>query len=149
VLLVNKWDLLEKETGTAEEFEAETRRTLPFLDYAPVLFLSALTGQRVHRIVALIDQVYSSFTRKIPSSQLGRLLEEVKIRRPPASSRGRSVNLYYWTQTGTEPVQITLFTNRPDALPENYRRFLVHQLYEHFELPGSPIRLIVKRSRKR
>ena len=149
ILLVNKWDLVEKETGTAEAFQRNLREKFSFLHYAPVLFLSALSGQRVHRVFELIDQVYAAATRKVSSSELGRVLEAIKIRRPPPSPEGKALNLFYWTQTGTAPPRITLFVNRPQALPENYRRFLVNQLYEQFDLKGVPIQLIVKGSRKR
>jgi len=149
ILLVNKWDLVEKETGTAEAFQRNLREKFSFLHYAPVLFLSALTGQRVQRVFELIDQVYAAATRKVSSSELGRVLEAIKIRRPPPSPEGKALNLFYWTQTGTAPPRITLFVNRPRALPENYRRFLVNQLYEQFDFAGVPVQLIVKGSHKR
>ncbi len=149
VLLVNKWDLLEKETGTAEAFEKEVRRQFTFLSFAPVLFLSALSGQRVHRVYELIDRVYAAARQRIPSSQLGHLLDEIKMLKPPPSDEGHSINLYYWTQTGTAPIEITLFSNRPQALPENYKRFLLNQLYERFDLTGCPIKLVLKKSPKR
>lgn len=149
IILVNKWDLLEKQTGTAEEFERNLRDKLTFLHYAPVLFISALSGQRVHKIFELIDRVYVNRSQKIASSRLGRLLEEIKIRRPPPSPDGKSINLYYWVQTADSPIRITLYVNHPDLLPENYKRFLVNQLYDRFDLTGCPIQLIVKRSPKR
>jgi len=148
-ILVNKWDRVEKETGTAEQYERNLREKFHFLHYAPVLFLSALSGQRVHRVFDLIDRAFAAWTQRIPSSRMGRLLDAIKIRQPPPSPEGRPTNLYYWTQTGTAPPQITLFANRPDALRPNYRRFLLHQLYEHFDLEGCPVRLFVKRSPKR
>jgi GTP-binding protein len=150
VLLVNKWDMIEKETGTAEAFERTVREKFVFLQYAPLLFISALSGQRTHRIFELIEKGFETARRKIPSSQLNKLLDEIKLRTPPPLGKwGKAVNLYYWSQTGIAPPVITLFANRPADLPDNYRRFLLNQLYEHFDLTGSPLRLIIRKSPKR
>jgi len=146
MILVNKWDVVEKETGTAEAFEREIRRIYPFLHYVPVLFISALSGQRVHRIYQLIDEVYEAAQTRLQSSQLGKLLEKIKAVNPPPYSRQGSVNMYYWSQTGVKPIQINLYVNKPKALPENYRRYLVNQVYENFKLTGTPLQLYVKKS---
>lgn len=146
VLVVNKWDLVEKETGTAEAFERGLRARFPFLRFVPVLFISALTGKRVDRIFDLVRQVHAEWKRRIPTAEVNRMLAQVLARRPPPGTRGRPLRVKYLTQVKVAPPTFALFVNRPADMPRDYVRFLVNQIYDQFGFRGSPVRLFVRPS---
>ncbi len=145
ILVINKWDLIEKDDSTMREYDSRTRAELTFLDYAPRLFISAKTGQRVQRVLDLIDQVYSAASAKIATSDLNEVFGEAKLMAPPPSERGKRLKLYYATQAGTKPPVILCFVNDPELVQPSYRRYLENQLRDSFPLEGTPIRLVMKR----
>lgn len=144
VLVINKWDLIEKDNATMREYEARTRAELTFLDYAPRLFISAKTGQRVHRLLELVDQVFASANARIATSDLNQVFGEAKLMAPPPGERGKRLKIYYATQAGTKPPVILCFVNDPELIQSSYRRYLENQLRESFPLEGTPIRLVMK-----
>jgi GTP-binding protein len=149
VLLVNKWDAVEnKETGTMAAFERRVRETFPFLHFAPVLFISALTGKRVPRIFELIRQVHEQWKKRVPTAAVNELLSNLVERRPPPGIRGRPIRLKYMTQVKTGPPTFLLFANHPKNLPPDYIRFITNRLYEEFGFTGTPIRVFPRSSSK-
>ncbi len=149
ILVFNKWDLVERETKTADEQVKEARRRLPHVSYAPILFVSALTGLRVAKIPAMVKTLAEERSREIPTSELNRAIETIVGRyQPPASKRvGKPPRIYYGTQTATGPPSFTLFVNEPKAFASHYRNFLINQMRDIFGFRGTPIRLRYKARR--
>lgn len=146
VLVVNKWDLVEKETGTAEAFERDLRHRFPFLHFLPVLFISALTGKRVVRIFDLVREVHAEWKRRVPTAEANRVLERILARRPPPNAKGKPLRVKYLTQVKAAPPTFALFVNRPEDMPQDYVRFLINQIYGEFGFRGSPVRLLLRSS---
>lgn len=141
ILIVNKWDLPEKDTHTMKLYLEDVRRRFKYLPFAPVLFLSAKTGQRVDKIMPTVARVFGEFNRKITTSELNSVLEETVVRHPPPMAKGRRIKLYYGTQTTVRPPTFTIFTNSPDDIHFSYERYLQNALREAFGYEGVPIRL--------
>ncbi|MEK7680048.1 MAG: ribosome biogenesis GTPase Der, partial [Deltaproteobacteria bacterium] len=116
VIAVNKWDIIEKDTMSSKRFEDGVREKLPFLPFAPVAFISALTGQRITKLFPVVDRVSDESRRKIPTADLNRALKEMSSRNAPPSYNGKEVRFYYTTQTGTAPQTFTVFTNHPQGV---------------------------------
>jgi len=147
ILLVNKWDLVEKETNTAPHYEKRVRERFPFLKWVPVLFASALTGQRVRRALDLILEVQAQRTRTLGTAEVNNLLGELTRRQPPPHHRGRPVKLKYATQVATAPPTFVVFANFPKAVPAHYIRYLQSGLRERWPFTGSPVRIRIRGSR--
>ena len=150
VIAVNKWDLVR---GQGQEFvkafDDKLRFQLKFLDYAPIVHLSALTGERTGKLLELVDQVSAARQQRVTTSDLNRFLEKVTSAHPPASGTHRNVRILYGAQTGVAPPSFVLFTNVAIDLHFSYRRFLINRLRDEFGFLGAPIRLTVrKRPRK-
>lgn len=145
IIIVNKWDLIKKEVNTLKLFEKEIRnRTAPFTDY-DILFISALTRQRIHKILELIDKVNNNLKRKIPTAVLNEtMLEEVR-KNPPPSVKGKYIKIKYITQLPTRVPSFAFFCNFPNYVGEPYKRFVENRLREHFELTGVPIRIYFRK----
>ena len=141
IIVINKWDLIEKDEKTAGAFVKALRSEWGFLKHAPVLHVSALTGQRVHRIFDLIDTVYAQYTRKIETSELNELLQKALARQSPPIQKGRQLKIKYVTQTGTKPPTFTFFVNDPQLVHYSYERYLANRLREEYGFEGVPIRL--------
>ena len=148
ILLVNKWDLVKKDTDTLKEFEREVYEQLKYLAYAPILFISALTGQRVPRILDLIDQVAGQMKRRIPTAQLNKRFGRWVETNPPPLFKNRIVKLNYITQVSTGPPTFLIYTNHPEGIHFSYQRYLVNQMREAFGFQGVPIRLGYRRKGK-
>jgi len=148
VFAVNKWDAVEKETGTAETWEAEIRRSMPDLAYAPVVFVSAARGQRLSRLLDRAFAVHSDFVRRIPTARVTRTVEEAFALTPPPSEKGRRLHAFYATQASTRPPTFVIFVNNPDLASENYTRYLTGRLRDSLGFALSPIRIVFK-ERKR
>ncbi len=149
IVLFNKWDLVEKSTGTAKKLEQDMRQRMKFLKYAPVLFISAKTGQRVNRILPKVRELLTTSSRKIPTARLNKVLEEVIARHRPPAERGRPYRFYYMTQTGTLPITFTVFTNSSKEPHFSYQRYLENELRTAFELDEVPVKIIYKPRPKR
>jgi GTPase len=151
IIAANKWDLM-KEGGpaAAKAFDEELARQMKFLDYAPVLHISAVTGERVPRLLETIDRVADARRRRVPSAALNRFVESVTAAHPPASPGRREVRVMYAAQVGIAPPTFVFFTNVATTFHFSYERFLVNRLREEFGFEGSPVRIQVRaRGRRR
>ena len=148
ILAMNKWDLIEKDSQTMVEFEGKVQENLKYLSYAPILFISAFTGQRVSKILDVVDQVAEQAKRRIPTASLnkyfGRWVEEVT----PPLYKNRRVQLNYITQVSTAPPTFVISTNHPDGIHFSYERYLINKMREHFGFEGVPIRLLFRKKGK-
>ena len=146
IVAANKWDLVRgKSPDFAKTFDEELRRQLKFLDYAPLLHISALTGERTPKLLEMIDKVAESRTKRVPTAELNRFLEQVTAAHPPASPGKREVRILYGAQTGVKPPTFVLFTNVATKFHFSYERFLVNRLREAFGFVGTPVRVLVRR----
>jgi GTP-binding protein len=141
VVVVNKWDLVEKETGTAEAFERKLRERAPSLRWTPVIFTSALTGQRVHKTLDRVIEVADERARRVPTAEVNEVLRELAARQPPPHFRGHPVKLLYATQGGVNPPTFVIFVNQRSGITENYRRYLHNGFRDRWGFDGSPLRL--------
>lgn len=148
ILLVNKWDLIEKDSHTADEFRRRIYAELKYLSYAPILFISALTGQRVMKVLDVVDHVAEQAKKRIPTSQLNRSLAEWVEKTPPPSYRTRPIKLNYMTQVKVKPPTFVISTNFPEGIHFSYERYLMNQIRETYGFEGVPVRLIFKKKRK-
>jgi GTP-binding protein len=149
VVAANKWDLM-KERGPdyVKTFDAELRRQLKFLDYAPILHISAATGERTPRLLETIDRVAASRRARVKTPELNRLIERVALEHPPASPGRKHVRILYATQTGVAPPTFVFFTNVATSFHFSYTRFLENRLRERFGFEGTPIRIHVRARRR-
>jgi GTP-binding protein len=146
ILVINKWDLYEDKTDkSADKFRKEAVEKVPYLNFVPFLFTSALTGQRVTKALDLVLQVQEQRTRRISTSQVNDALEELIARRQPPQAAGREVKLNYATQVEIEPPTIAVFGNHPETIPEHYIRFLHNGFRDKWGFTGSPLRIILRR----
>lgn len=145
ILVVNKWDLVDKDEKTMNAFEETIRREMGFLQYAPILFVSAKTGQRVHRLLELAVFVANQHALRIPTGRFNEVIHDALIRRPPPSDKGVRLKVLYGTQTGVKPPTFVLFVNDPKLMHYSYHRYLENQLREHFGFIGTPIVMRLRR----
>ncbi|MFP4624365.1 MAG: ribosome biogenesis GTPase Der [Gemmatimonadota bacterium] len=138
---VNKWDLVDKDTHTAPAFERHLRERAPSLRWVPVIFTSALSGQRVHRALDLVLEVANERARRVPTSEVNAAVRELAARRPPPHYRGHPVRMLYATQGGVNPPTFVIFVNQKKGVTENYRRYLYNGFRERWGFHGSPLRL--------
>ena len=144
IITVNKWDLVEKETNTMDEMRRDILRDLSYMSYAPVLFISALTGQRVGRLFELINFVNSQALMRVTTGMLNNVLADAIARVQPPTDKGRRLKIYYMTQTGVRPPTFVCFCNDSDLFHFSYRRYLENQIRSVFGLEGTPIRMIIR-----
>jgi GTPase len=144
ILVANKWDLVEKETMTAPNFEKALAQKAPFLGYVPVIFTSALTGQRVQKTLELILQVEENRSRRVPTHEVNEVVRELLTRSRPPHQQGRSVKILYATQASVRPPTFVLFSNLPEAVPENYLRYLQNGFRAKWGFEGAPLRLLLR-----
>ncbi len=150
VVVVNKWDAIEKDSHTMPAMEKELRAKLYFLDWAPMLFTSALTGQRVQSVFALAWLAVEQHRRRVSTSVVNEVLKEaLSWRTPPTSRGGRQGRLYYGTQVATRPPSFTLFVNEPKLFGDTYRRYVERQIREGLGFEGTPIRLFWRGKQQR
>jgi len=148
VLVMNKWDKIEKETHTMEEYHKRLRNRLSFMTYAPDVFLSAKTGQRVGRIIELVNQVYRRCTFRVSTGVLNDCLADaIAVNEPPAG-KGRRLRILYGTQVSVKPPTFVLFVNHPEFLHFSYQRYLENYFRKTFDLEGTPLRILVREKTK-
>ena len=145
IVVVNKWDLKEKDDKTAGRFEKEAAERVPFLSFVPFLFTSALTGQRVTRVLDLLVEVDAERSKRITTSQVNNTLEALVARRQPPQASGREVKLLYATQVEVAPPTIAVFGNHPELLAEHYVRYLHNGFREAWGFTGNPLRIVLRR----
>lgn len=148
VLAVNKWDLIEKDTHTAPRFEKALRERVPFLEAVPTVFISALSGQRVRRVLDLVLEVGQERRKRIPTPEVNEVLESLTGRAQPPQRRGRPVRLYYGTQARAAPPLFVIWTNFPREIPQHYMRYLTNGFREAWGFLGTPIRVKFRRRRR-
>lgn len=145
IVIVNKWDLKEKDDKTAARFEKEAGERVPFLSFVPFLFTSALTGQRVTRALDLLLEVDAERSKRITTSQVNNTLEALVARRQPPQAAGREIKLMYATQVEVAPPTIAVFGNHPELLAEHYVRYLHNGFREAWGFTGNPLRIVLRR----
>jgi GTP-binding protein len=148
LLAVNKWDVVSKNGADVESYREEVYHQLSFLDFVPVTFISASTGYGVRRMLETASGVLRAFGKKVSTSAMNQALQRIVRAHAAPLSHGKPVKFYYGTQTGTRPPTFTLFVNMPQAVPESYQRYLIHQLREHLALEYVPIRLVLRARRE-
>ena len=148
VVVVNKWDALEKETGTLEKYRKQVLEDLKFMDYAPILFLSALTGQRVHTVLENVDMVWAQASKRIPTGVINDVLADATVALQPPSTNGRRLRIYYVTQQSTCPPTFIFFVNDESLMHFAYERYLENYFRKTFDFTGTPIRFILREKKK-
>ena len=145
IVVVNKWDLAEKETNSAFKFQKEAGEKAPFFKFVPFIFTSATSGQRITRILEVVLQVEAERAKRISTSHVNTRLEELIARRQPPQAAGREVKLNYATQVETSPPMIAVFGNNPDLVQEHYIRYLHNGFRESWGFTGSPLRVVMRK----
>ncbi|MFM8178084.1 MAG: ribosome biogenesis GTPase Der, partial [Candidatus Kapaibacterium sp.] len=149
LIAVNKWDAVEKDTKTADEFTRKLREDLAMFDFIPVVYISALTKQRVTKVVEMCEQIHARRRSRIPTAQLNdALLNDIEMT-PPPSVRGFDLRINYITQIKTEPPMFAFFSNKPELIPDSYKRFLERALRRHHELEGVPVSFSFRKKNRR
>ncbi len=144
-ILVNKWDGIEKDNSTMSDFTTKIKNNFKFLDYAPILYVSALTKQRVKDIMPLIKKIYDSYTFNIKTSVLNEIIQEAQMMNETPDFNGGRCRIYYAQQVSSKPMTIALFCNEPTWMHFSYLRYLENKIRDSFELVGSPINLVCRR----
>ena len=144
IIIVNKWDLVEKETGTMEKMRKDILRDLSFMSYAPILFISALTGQRTDRIFGLVNYVNDQSNMRITTGMLNNVLADAQARVQPPTDKGKRLKIYYMTQTGIKPPNFVIFCNNRELFHFSYQRYLENQIRSVFGLEGTPVRIVIR-----
>jgi GTP-binding protein len=144
VIAINKWDVVEKTGTTFDEYVADVRREAPFLEFAPVIAISAKTGQRVERVLETAVEIAAERRRRVPTGALNSLLREITFRQQPPSVRGRRPRFFYATQVSIEPPTFVFFASDAGNVHFSYRRYLENRIREAFGFAGTPIRLVLR-----
>ncbi len=143
IIAVNKWDIVEdKDSNTADKFKKEIRSEAPFLDYAPIIFISAKTKLRLNKIFSTAVEVYASCNKRVSTSLLNKVVNEAFDLNPPLSEKGKRAKIYYSTQTSAAPPSFVIFVNNSKLLKDSYKRYLERKMREAFGFLGTPIRII-------
>ena len=145
IFVLNKWDLVEKDSKTAKEYYDRLRMQAKFLSFAPMTTISALTGQRVFKIFDIVEEVFKQYTLRMGTGQLNRIFEQAILQNEPSLYRGRRLKFYYATQISTRPPTFVCFVNYPDAVHFSYRRYLINQIRGKAGLDKTPIRIIFRK----
>lgn len=149
ILVINKWDKIEKDTYTIEQFKKDVYNKLSYLTYAPIIFISAKTGQRVNKLFETINNVASQNALRVSTSMLNQVLNEAIAIVQPPTDKGKRLKIYYMTQATTKPPTFVVFVNNKELFHFSYERYLVNQLRKEFGLIGTPIRVIVRQKNEK
>ena len=144
IIVVNKWDAVEKETGTLENYKKEIYEKLKYLSYAPIIFISAKTGQRVNKLFDLINYVAEQNALRISTSVLNQVINEAIAIVQPPTDKGKRLKIFYGTQVSTKPPTFVIFVNSKELFHFSYERYLVNQIRKEFGLEGTPVRVIAR-----
>ncbi len=144
VVVMNKWDLIEKDTNTINKFEAELKEDLKFMDYFKSVYISAKTGQRTEKILSIVDEVYAHAHHRIATGVLNDIISDAVRANEPPSYNGRRLKVYYSSQVAVAPPTIVLFVNSSDLLHFSYQRFLENILRKSFDFSGTPIKILTR-----
>ncbi len=149
IIVVNKWDAIEKDNNTMKKFEKDIRNTLSYMPYAPMLFISALTGQRVHKLFETIVAVSQNSSHRVSTGLLNEVLSEATAMNQPPAEKGRQLRIYYMTQVSVRPPTFVLFVNNKELLHFSYKRYIENRLREAFGFSGTPIHFLVRNKGER
>lgn len=144
IMLVNKWDLVEKDTHTMPAYEKKVRQEMAFLSYAPLLFISAETGQRVNKILETVMEVQEARHHRLSTAELNDLMRDILAHHPPPTKGGTQLKFYFATQVAVAPPTFVFFVNRPEMVHFGYERYIENQLRERYPFPGTPVRLLFR-----
>ena len=144
IIVVNKWDMVEKDTNTMQKMTDDIRRDLSYMTYAPVLFISALTGQRVDKLFEMVNAVSNQNSMRITTGMLNNILEDATARVQPPTDKGRRLKIYYMTQVGVKPPHFVIFCNDARLFHFSYQRYLENQIRAVFGLTGTPIKITIR-----
>ncbi len=144
IVAINKWDAVDKSTGTMEEFTAKLKEDFSFMSYVPFIFISAKTGQRVEKLFDMINDVSQQNSMRVSTGMLNDVLSYATTRVQPPSDKGRRLKIYYMTQPSTKPPTFVVFVNRADLFHFSYQRYLENQIRQTFGLTGTPVRFITR-----
>ena len=144
IIVVNKWDLIEKDDKTMDRFEKRIRGDLAYMSYAPIIFISAKTGQRVDRLFGLINSVFEMNSLRITTGTLNDVLRDAVMRVQPPTDRGRRLKVYYITQTGIRPPHFVLFCNDAELFHFSYKRYIENSIRAVYGLTGTPVRMTIR-----
>ena len=144
IIVINKWDAIEKENNTVKEYNKKIRTALAYMPYAPIVYVSALTGQRVANLYEMINQVYSEARRRITTGVLNDLLNDATTRVQPPSDKGKRLKVYYMTQTSVAPPTFVIFCNSEELFHFSYRRYIENCLRDTFGFEGTPIKIVIR-----
>jgi GTP-binding protein len=145
IIVVNKWDAVEKDDKTIDRYKADIKHELSFMDYAPMIFISAKTGQRVHKVIELINHVSNQHAMRIQTGMLNDIINEAVLMNQPAISGGRRLKIYYGTQVSVKPPTFALFVNEPNLMHFSYQRYLENQIRKAFSFEGTPMRFLLRK----
>ncbi|MGO9137641.1 MAG: ribosome biogenesis GTPase Der [Syntrophales bacterium] len=145
IIVVNKWDVIDKDDSTVGNYVRDIKETIKFIDYAPIIFVSALTGQRVSKIFDAIESVLTQYTKRVGTAEINRLVREVLTSNPPARHQNRANTFTYATQVSSAPPTFVFFVREPRAIHFSYRRFLTNRIREAFGFDQSPLRIIFRK----
>ncbi len=144
IIVINKWDAIEKENNTVKEYNKRIRTALSYMPYAPIIYVSALTGQRVANIYEMINQVYAEARKRITTGVLNDLLNDATTRVQPPSDKGKRLKVYYMTQTSIAPPTFVIFCNSEELFHFSYRRYIENCLRDTFGFEGTPIKIVIR-----
>ena len=145
IFLLNKWDLLDKDTRTINRYIDQIRSAAKFLSFAPVLTISALTGQRVLKIFGIVDEVFDQYATRIATPRLNKIIEQALFDNMPSLHRGKRIKFYYATQVSHKPPTIVCFVNYPEGIHFSYKRYMINQIRQHAGLDKTPIRILIRK----
>lgn len=145
IIVYNKWDAVEKDEKTMNRITKEIREQFKYLDYAPIAFISAKTGAKVHNLIPLIDQVHDACSMRIPTNVLNDVVLDAQMMNPPKPHNGRQLKIYYSSQVSVEPPTFVLFVNDPELFHFSYKRYIENKLREAFGFIGTPIHIIARK----
>ena len=145
IIAINKWDLIEnKKSNTINKFEKELVTEIPFLDYVPKIYVSALTHQRLNQIFTKTKEVYEQATKRVSTGLLNKVINEAYVMNPPQSVKNKRLRILYTTQVGVQPPTFVLFANNASLMKDHYKRYIENKLREAFGFFGTPIRISLR-----
>ncbi len=145
IIVINKWDTLEKDNNTVNNFVKEIRKDLAYMSYAPIQFISAKTGQRVDKLYEMINNVYEEASKRIPTGVLNDVLGDATVKVQPPTDKGKRLKIYYMTQVSTNPPTFVIFCNEPELFHFSYQRYIENCLRNTFGFDGTPIKIIIRK----
>jgi len=145
IIVINKWDTVEKDNNTVNDFVKDIRKSLAYMQYAPIQFISAKTGQRVDKLYEMINNVHAEASKRIPTGVLNDVLGDATVKVQPPTDKGKRLKIYYMTQVSTNPPTFVIFCNEPELFHFSYQRYIENCLRNTFGFDGTPIKIIIRR----